>query len=198
MLNRSSRYLLAAVQAILGWEWLMSGGNKLLAGNFPEGLGSALSNGLKGKPDGWYVNFVQTVILPHSVLFGYLIEISEVFIGFILLGGVLLLLGKPRPSDDAQHSGAVGICVAVMIAAAIAAFQNINFHFWMGGWVLPTFTPRAPYNEGIDLDGLLPPLFLIIIIANYAYIQDLRGEKFFAPLVKRYSRKTLKEQTKAA
>ncbi len=38
MLNRTARYLLAAIQAIIGWEWLMSGGNKVLAGTFPQGL----------------------------------------------------------------------------------------------------------------------------------------------------------------
>jgi hypothetical protein len=31
MLNRSTRYLLAAIQAIIGWEWIISGSNKVLS-----------------------------------------------------------------------------------------------------------------------------------------------------------------------
>jgi hypothetical protein len=43
MLNRTARYLLAAIQAIIGWEWIMSGCNKILSGNFPQGLSDALN-----------------------------------------------------------------------------------------------------------------------------------------------------------
>lgn len=58
MLQKSTRYLLAALQAILGWEWLMSGGDKLLAGTFPQGLGATLANGIDSNPNGWYVDFL--------------------------------------------------------------------------------------------------------------------------------------------
>jgi len=39
MFHKKARLLLVAIQAIPGWEWLMSGGNKLLAGTFPQGPG---------------------------------------------------------------------------------------------------------------------------------------------------------------
>ena len=68
MLNRSTRYLLAAIEAIIGWEWLMSGGNKLLSGTFPQGLADALNTGIQGNPNGWYVNILEAVIVLHSVL----------------------------------------------------------------------------------------------------------------------------------
>jgi hypothetical protein len=32
MLHRTTLSILAALQTIIGWEWLMSGGNKLLSG----------------------------------------------------------------------------------------------------------------------------------------------------------------------
>src|SRR6266516_4697169 len=127
MLTRTSRYLLAAIQAIIGWEWIMSGGNKLFSGTFPQGLADALISSFKDNPNGLYVAY----------------------------------------------------CIAVVVAAAIGAFQNINFHFFMGGWVLPSFDPGSAYNEGIDLDGLLPLFFLVIIIANLAMVQALTGIKFF-------------------
>ena len=66
MLQKSTRYLLAALQAIIGWEWLMSGGDKLLAGTFPQGLGATLANGIDGNPNDWYINFLQSYVLPKG------------------------------------------------------------------------------------------------------------------------------------
>jgi thiosulfate dehydrogenase [quinone] large subunit len=190
MLNRSTRYLLAALEAIIGWEWLMSGGNKLLASTFPQGLADALNRGIKDNPNSWYVSILQTFVLPHSILYGYLIEWSEIVIGLVLLGGALLLLGEPRGQDEAQHRQFVGYSLAVIFVAALAAFENINFHFWMGGWVIPTFTPATPYNEGIDLDGLLPLLCLVIIVANIALIKALRGGTLTVPFFGRFNKGT--------
>ena len=67
MLQRSTRYLLAARQAIPGWEWLMSGGDKLLAGTFPQGSGATLASGIDGNPNGRYVNFLQSSVLPAGI-----------------------------------------------------------------------------------------------------------------------------------
>jgi len=179
MLNRTARYLLAAIQAILGWEWLMSGGNKLLSGTFPQGLATTLTDNFKHNPNNWYVAFLQQNILPHSLFYGYLIEWTEVTIGVILLGGALLLLGQPRLAGEPQHGLAVAFSSAVAIAAAVGAFLTINFHFLMGGWVIPTLNPAAAYNEGIDLDALIPPLSLVILVTNLAFVNTLTRGNFF-------------------
>lgn len=185
MLNRATRYLLAAIQAIIGWEWLMSGGNKLLSGSFPQGLADTLNKGINNNPNDWYVNFIQAFVLPHSVFYGYLIEWTEIGIGLVLLAGALLLLGEPRVRGEAQHSLAVACSYIVVLAAVGAAFQTINFHFLMGGWIVPIFNPRAPFNEGIDLDGFIPPICLVIIIANLALIKALRGGVLFGSLARK-------------
>jgi uncharacterized membrane protein YphA (DoxX/SURF4 family) len=88
------RYLLAAVQAIVGYEWLISGANKLLLGTFPQQLGSTISDGLKDNPNGWYVRFIQSFVLPHSVAVGYVIELCELGTGVALLMGALTLCGQ--------------------------------------------------------------------------------------------------------
>lgn len=185
MLNRATRYLLAAIQAIIGWEWLMSGGNKLLSGSFPQGLADTLNKGINNNPNDWYVNFIQAFVLPHSVFYGYLIEWTEIGIGLVLLAGALLLLGEPRVRGEAQHSLGVACSCIVVLAAVGAAFQTINFHFLMGGWIVPIFNPRAPFNEGIDLDGFIPPICLVIIIANLALIKALRGGVLFGSLARK-------------
>lgn len=179
MLNRTARVLLAAIQAIIGWEWLMSGGNKLLSGTFPQGLANTLSNGMKDNPNAWYVAFLQQNILPHSIFYGYLIEWTEVTIGVILLSGALVLLGQPRMPGEPQHRLAVGYSIAVAIAAAMAICMTVNFHFLMRGWIVPIFDPTAAYGEAIDLGALLPPFSLVIIVANIALVRELTGGKLF-------------------
>jgi thiosulfate dehydrogenase [quinone] large subunit len=175
MTHPSARRLLAALQAIIGWEWLMSGGNKLLSGTFPQGLASTISSMLKDNPDGWYVSFLQHTILPQSVFYGYLIEWTELAIGLILLSNALLLLGQPRSLGQPLARLMVLSSLAVIGAALAGAFMTINFHFLAGGWIFPRFDRTAAYGEGIDLDALLPPFEVVMIIAQSALIAEVTG-----------------------
>ncbi len=179
MLNATARKIVAALQIILGWEWLMSGGNKLFSGNFPQGLADALSEGIKGNPNDWYVGFLQNVVLPNSVFFGYLIQWTEITIGIVLLGGAALLLTKPRMPGEPQYRLLIAYSTLVAFASVVAAFLCINFHFWMGGWVIPTIRPGGAYDEGIDLDALMPLFSLVVVFANLALIQALSGKQWF-------------------
>ncbi|MGZ3584223.1 MAG: hypothetical protein ACXVDA_18025 [Ktedonobacterales bacterium] len=51
MLRNETRYLLAAIQALIAGEWIISGSNKLVSGAFPQGLADALSEGIKDNPN---------------------------------------------------------------------------------------------------------------------------------------------------
>lgn len=175
MSQKTARWLLAAVQAIVGWEWLMSGGNKLLSGTFPQGLAETLTNMMKQNPDSWYVAFLQHNILSQSVLYGYLIEWTEVTIGIILLGGAVVLLAQPRSKGQPQYHLTIIYSVSAMSAALVGAFLTINFHFLAGGWVFPWFDGSAANGEGIDLDALLPPFELVILLAQSALFAELTG-----------------------
>ena len=179
MLNTTARKIVAALQIILGWEWLMSGGNKLFSGTFPQGLANALNEGIKGNPNDWYVSILQNIVLPNSVFFGYLIQWTEITIGIVLLGGAALLLTKPRMQGEPQHRLLMAYSTAVAFAAVVAAFLCINFHFLMHGWVLPTIHPEGAYDEGIDLDALMPLFSLVVLFANLALIQALSGKQWF-------------------
>jgi thiosulfate dehydrogenase [quinone] large subunit len=175
MSQKTTRWLLAAVQAIVGWEWLMSGGNKLLSGTFPQGLADTLTSMMKGNPDNWYVTFLHHTILPQSVFYGYLIEWAEVTIGILLLGGAFLLLGQPRRKGQPQYRLTVFYSLAAMGAALVGAFLTINFHFLAGGWIFPWFDGNAANGEGIDLDALLPPFECVIFLAQGALVANLTG-----------------------
>ena len=181
MLTRAARYLLASIQLIIGWEWFASGTIKVLSGTFPQSLLDTLNSGMQDNPNSWYVTFLQKIVVPHSVSFGYMIEWTEVMVGLALLAGALMLIGKPRMRGDAQHSLVVAISVAVILLSAVGGFFTVNFHFWMGHGIIPGIG-AAPTDEGIDLDALIPPFALVIIIANLAWIKALRGETWYSRL----------------
>lgn len=175
MSQKTARWLLAAIQAIIGWEWLMSGSNKLLSGTFPQGLANTITSLMKDNPDGWYVAFLQNAILPRSVFYGYLIEWAEVLIGIILIGGALILLSQPRSKGQPQYRLSMMYSGAAIIAALVGIVFTVNFHFLMGGWIFPWFDSSAANGEGIDLDALLPPFELVIILAQAALLTELTG-----------------------
>ena len=181
MLTRAARYVLAAIQLIIGWEWFVSGTNKVLSGTFPQSLLNTLNTGTQDNPNSWYVSFLHNVVVPHSMSFGYMIEWTEVMVGLALLAGALILIGKPRMRGDPQHGLVVACSVAVILLAAVGAFFTVNFHFWMGHGIIPGMG-AAPTDEGIDLDALIPPFALVIIIANLAWIKALRGETWYSRL----------------
>lgn len=181
MLSRAARYLLASIQLIIGWEWFVSGTNKVLSGTFPQSLLDTLNTGIQNNPNSWYITFLQKIVVPNSVSFGYMIEWMEVMVGLALLAGAVILIGKPRMRGDSQHVLVIGISIAVILFAAVGAFFTVNFHFWMGHGIIPGIG-AAPTDEGIDLDALIPPFALVIIIANLAWIKALRGETWYSQL----------------
>jgi thiosulfate dehydrogenase [quinone] large subunit len=154
------------LQAVIAWEWLVSGVNKLLAGNFPQGLADTLNEGIQNNPNGWYVSILQGVVLPHSVAFGYLIEATELFIGIALFIGVVVLIGPVRRRGMPQYRLAVGEVAAAMLAALLCAFLCVNFHFFMGDGIFPWFDPANAFDEGITLDTLMPPVAVLLFLVN--------------------------------
>ena len=175
MIHKEARYLAAAVQGLIGWEWLVSGSNKVLAGDFPSGLAGTLSDGIKGNPNGWYVAFLKSVILPHSVFFGYAIEIVEVLAGLALLAGALLFITGVRRRGEPQYRMALVQVVAATLASFSCAVLCVNFHFFMGDGILPGLSPSRPFNEGVPLDTLMPPLSFVMLIFNLYTLSYMTG-----------------------
>ena len=175
-MSKGTRYLLAAIQAIVGYEWLISGANKLLSGRFPQGLAGALSDGLNGNRNGWYVGLLRAVVLSHSVTFGYLIEVCELGTGVALLAGAALLCGRLPARGERHYRLACLEIGAAAAAAALCAFVCVNFHFWMGDGVISAVNPAHPFDEGVDLDTLLPPIAVVICAANLRLLIGLIGD----------------------
>lgn len=173
MLSRDARWLAAAVQVVIAWEWLVSGTNKVIAGTFPQGLADRLNEGLKGNPNDWYVALIQNIVLPHSVAFGFLIEVAEVLVGIALVVGAVVLIGPVRRRGTPQYRLALGEIGAATVAAALCIFLCVNFHFLMGDGIIPWFDPTRAFDEGISLDTLMPPMAVIILLFNIRLLIDM-------------------------
>src|SRR5207247_1540723 len=80
----------------IGYEWFMSGLTKIVRGGFRSGLAADLREKSVGAA-GWYKSFLDGSVIPHAVVFGYLIEIGELLIGLaLILAALVWLLGWGR------------------------------------------------------------------------------------------------------
>jgi thiosulfate dehydrogenase [quinone] large subunit len=187
MLSRDARYGLAAIQLIVGAEWLVSGANKVLSGSFPSGLADALQEGLKDNPNGWYVSLLDRVVVPHTIFWGYVVEGAEVLIGIVLLSTALMLFGNLARAGEPWHRLTVFQMLMAAAVGIVGAFLCVNFHFWMGDGFLPALGGANAYDEAIDLDMLVPPLCLLISIGHLALADELTGRKVSSTLKARAS-----------
>lgn len=162
---------LLAVQIIVGYEWLVSGLDKFLQGNFPAGLSAELLEKSTGTQP-WYRSFLESAVIPNARLFGYVIETSELLAGIALIGGaVVWLFAWERVSDRLRE----GVLLATAGAAIGGAFLAINLHF-ANGAAHPWLIPGAAFDEGIDLDIVLPAIQLVIATVSLILFDRLRRE----------------------
>jgi thiosulfate dehydrogenase [quinone] large subunit len=157
---------LAAVQLVVAYEWLVSGINKLLNPNFTVQLASTLRQSMSGNPYSSYVTFLRDVVLPHATLVGVLTELGETAIGVTLATSAVLWLWRPA-SRLTIYAGA-----AAAAALAGAAFLSLNY-FLQGGSPLPWIDPANAFNEGVDIDILIPLLSASLLVSNLRAVRYL-------------------------
>ncbi len=89
------------VRIYLGWQWLQAGWEKLQDPTWAGGnAGQALSGFIQGAlaktagahPDvqGWYAMFLTNYVLPHVVVWSYLVTWGEILVGAALILGFLV------------------------------------------------------------------------------------------------------------
>jgi hypothetical protein len=149
---------LLLVQLLVGYEWLMSGLTKIVRGGFPSGLADELRDKSQGAA-GWYRSFLDGTVIPHASAFGYLIEIGELLVGLALVVAALLWLFRWERLPEA---GRLAILATTAIASLAAVFMAVNFHL-ANGAPHPWFIAKDGFDEGIDLDSLLPAIQLVLI-----------------------------------
>ncbi|ACV57292.1 hypothetical protein [Alicyclobacillus acidocaldarius] len=134
----------AFVLLIVGYEWLISGLNKVLAHHFVQGLGDELAAAEHGLPYGFYAVLLSHVFVPHAHFFAWLVIVGEWTSGVLLLAMGAIAWFRPLfPVEKA-------ITAATL---AIASFMVLNFFFFQGGSYF--INPSDPYDEGIPVDFVL-------------------------------------------
>jgi hypothetical protein len=163
---------LLVVQLLVGYEWFVSGLTKIVRGGFPSGLAGELREKSQGAP-GWYRSFLDGSIIPHASTFGYLIEVGELLAGVALIGAALIWLTR---WDRLPDAGRVAVLTTTIGASLIAIFMAINFHL-ANGAPHPWLIPKDGFDEGIDLDSLLPAVQLVLVGVSVAVLRALRRER---------------------
>ncbi len=161
---------LLLVQLLVGYEWFVSGLTKIVRGGFPGGLAEELREKSEGAP-GWYRSFLDGSIIPNASASGYLIEFGELTVGLTLIAAAFVWLTRWERLPDA---GRVAVLATTVVASLVAIFMAVNFHL-ANGAPHPWLIPKSGFDEGVDLDSLLPAVQLVLIAVSLGLWRSLRG-----------------------
>jgi hypothetical protein len=109
------------------------------------------------------------VVIPHASAWGYLIEITELAIGAILIVSAVVWLGRPRISRRVG-SWLAGLTVVASLGGLMLAL-NLTF---ANGYGVGPIGPDS-FDEGITLDVLLIGIQTILIaVSLWAFAESRR------------------------
>jgi len=160
---------LLLVHLLVGYEWFISGLAKIVRGGFPGGLAGELREKSEGAP-GWYRSFLEGSIIPNASTFGYLIEIGELVVGLALILAAFVWLFRWERLPD---GGRIAVLATTVLASLGGIFMAVNFHL-ANGAPHPWLIPKDGFDEGVDLDSLLPAVQLVLIAVSVGLWRSLR------------------------
>ncbi len=167
---------LAGLQIIVGYEWLLAGGDKLLLGGFPAQLGKLLLTIVDGgQLPGFFAFILRELVVPNAMLFGYLIEWGETLAGLGLVTAGLLALLRPlveRSLDGRGRSAAIfvsGLRLVERLAplAALGAGLLGLSYFFLDGLPKPWFIPSIAFGGSIDMGLFLAAASVVLVVSQF-------------------------------
>jgi thiosulfate dehydrogenase [quinone] large subunit len=170
--GRSGLMGLLAVQAIIGYEWLVSGLAKIVRGDFVSGLREQLPD-LSAEAPGWFKSILDVVVIPNATFFAVLIEVGELLIGVALIVTALLWALRFDRLPRAAHTV---LMMVTGLAALSAILLAVSLHLLNGG-THPWFIPADAFDEGVDLDSLLPAIQLVLFVVSVRMLQRMRAQR---------------------
>lgn len=163
---------LLVVQVAIGYEWTMSGLTKIVRGGFPAGLAEELEEKSVGAPS-WYRAIIDDVLIPNASTVGYLTEIAELLVGIALIGvAVAFIVAPDRLTMFMQEA----LFAVTAVAATLALLMNVNFHL-ANGSAHPWLIPNDGFDEGVDLDSLMPFIEVTLIAVSIAALRRLHRHR---------------------
>lgn len=161
---------LLAVQAVIGYEWFMSGLTKIVRGGFPAGLADELGDKSVGAT-GWFRPVIDNVLIPNGRTVGYLTEIGELLVGLALIGAAAAFIFAPDRLGRRARGALFGLTA---LSALLALVMNVSFHL-ANGSAHPWLIPLDGFDEGVDLDSLMPLIELTIVVVSVMALRRLRA-----------------------
>jgi thiosulfate dehydrogenase [quinone] large subunit len=166
--------VLAGLQIIVGYEWLLAGGDKLLLGGFPAQLGKLLLTIVGGgQLLGFFAAILRELVVPNAVLFGYLIEWGETLAGLGLLTAGLLALLRPlverSPGGRSTAMFVSGLRLVERLApiAALGAGLLGLSYFFLDGLPKPWFVPGIAFGGSIDMGLFLAAASIVLVVSQF-------------------------------
>jgi hypothetical protein len=163
---------LAGLQLLVGYEWLVSGVDKVLLGTFPDKMGGLLTAAIGGgRLPGFFAALLQNLVLPSAAPFGVVIEWGELLAGLGLIAAGLVTLLRPLAERYLSLRAALIFSYGAHLldllapAAAIGAgLLGLSF-FLLDGLPTPWFAPGIAYGGAIDT-GLFLAVASVILVAG--------------------------------
>ncbi len=171
--TRTPNIALAGLQLIIGYEWLLAGGDKLLLGGFPVQLGGLLNTLVSGGHlVGFFAAILQGLVAPNAVLFGYLIESGETLAGLGLVTAGLLALLRPLAGRYLSGTSATLFVYGdrllqrlAPIAAIGAGLLGVSY-FFLDGLPAPWFVPTIAFGGSIDNGLFLAAASVVLVVGQ--------------------------------
>jgi uncharacterized membrane protein YphA (DoxX/SURF4 family) len=158
------------IQAWLGYEFLISGWNKIkVNAAFTSGLAGYLKM-TAGSRANYYGRFINQNIIPHAVFYGYLIEWAEVLAGAVLILAVLTIFIRKKEHSPVQKT--IGVLSILSLVGIL--LMSLNF-YWMTG-ALTLLPGGNAYIPGVSFDFFIVILALILVIWNVIRLKTKRDE----------------------
>jgi len=165
---------LAGFQILIGYEWLLAGGDKLLLGGFPAQLGKLLLTIVGGgQLLGFFASLLRELVVPNAVLFGYLIEWGETLAGLGLVTAGLLALLRPlverSPGGRSAAMFMSGFRLVEKLAplAALGAGLLGLSYFLLDGLPRPWFVPGIAFGGSIDMGLFLAAASVVLVVSQF-------------------------------
>jgi hypothetical protein len=162
---------LAGLQLVIGYQWLVSGIDKVLLGAFPAQVGPLLMGQIgSGKLPTYFAALLQSVVVPNAPVFGYATMLGETLAGLgLIAAGLLNFL---RPLFEARASGRLWEVFALTdrlvtgrapLAALGAGLLGLSYYVLDGA---PTiwFSPSLAYGGAIA-PALVVALASLVLVA---------------------------------
>jgi hypothetical protein len=165
---------LAGLQLFVGYAWLLAGVDKLLLGAFPAQLGGLLRTAMGGGHlPGFFVVLLRGLVVPNTVLFGYLIEWGETLAGLGLMTAGLVTLLRPLAG---RYFGSTLAALFLFgarfferlapLAATGAGLLGLNY-FLLDGAPVPWFVPGIAFGGAIDAGLFLAAASVVLVVSQF-------------------------------